>query len=88
MAEPVDIDCKILRFEDNPKGGQNCFVKCSIGQRTWVKEVWLNYDRPISTEEFRRDLAKHIWPKDEADNLRFVKEEADAPFKLSVTKKP
>lgn len=86
MANQVAVNCKILRFEDNPKGGQNVFVECSIGKRIWVKEVWVNYDRPISLEEFKRDLKKVIWPKQEEDNLRFVKEEADNPFTIKVNR--
>lgn len=84
MAQNIDVNCKILRFEDNPKGGQNVFVECSIGQRTWIKEVWCNYDRPISPEEFKRELKKVIWPKEETDNLRFVKEDAEKPFVIKV----
>lgn len=86
MAESVEIECKILRFENNPKGGQNIFVECSIGKRTWVREVWGNYDRPISLEEFKRDLKKVIWPKDDPDNLRYVKEEAEKPFTIKVNR--
>ncbi len=86
MAKIVEVACKVLRFEDNPKGGQNVFVECSIGQRTWIKEVWVNYDRPISFEEFKKDLKKVIWPKNDEDQLRYVKEEADVPFTIKVNR--
>ena len=86
MAEQ-SIKCKILRFEDNPKGGQNVFIECSIGKRTWVKEIFCIYDRPISMEEFKRELKTKLWPKDEKDNLRFVKEEADKTFEINVERK-
>ena len=87
MAEKLEVTCKILKFEDNPKGGQNVYVECSIGQRTWVKEVWVNYDRPISFEEFKRDLKKIIWLKNEDDNLRYVKEVAGQEFVVKATRK-
>lgn len=84
MAEQTEVDCKILRFENNSKGGQNVFIECSIGQRTWIKEVWCNYDRPISMEEFKSEISQHIWPKNEDDNLRYIKEEAQKPFSLLI----
>ena len=84
MVGKVEVKCKVLRFEDNPKGGQNVFVECSVGQRVWIKEVWVNYDRPISFEEFKRDLEKIVWPKNDEDNLRYVKEEADKEFTINV----
>jgi len=88
MADKVEVKCKVLEFRDNPKGGTNVLVECTVGKRTWVKEVWVNYERPISMEEFKRDLAKIIWPKNESDNLRFVKQEADEPFTLKVAPEP
>lgn len=86
MAENAEINCQIIRFEENPKGGQNVFVECSIGKRIWTKEVWVNYDRPISFEEFKRDLKKVIWPKNDEDQLRFVKEEAEKPFTIKTNR--
>ena len=76
MANDIEVRCKILRFEDNPRGGQNVFIECNIGQRTWIKQVWCNYDRPVSFEEFKLELKKKVWAKNEDDNLRFIKEEA------------
>ncbi len=87
MAARVEVSCKILKFEDNPKGGQNVFVECSVGKRTWIKEIWVNYDRPISMEEFKRDLAKVVWLKNDEDNLRYVKEEAEEPFVIKANRK-
>lgn len=84
MAQNVKVKCKILKIEDNKAGGQNVFVECSIGQRTWIKEMWCKYDRPISMEEFKRDLTKHIWPSAETDDLRYVKEKANEPFEVEV----
>lgn len=80
----VKVECQIARFEDNPKGGVNVLINCKIGMKTWVKEVWLNYDRPISMEEFKRDLKKIVMPTHDDDNLRFVKQEAEKPFTLDI----
>lgn len=80
MAGTVEVKCKIVRFEDNPKGGQNIFIEATIGKRFWIKELWVNYDRPISMEQFKAKLSDKIWPSDETDNLRYVKEEAEEPF--------
>lgn len=80
----LTVHCQIERIEDNPQGGANVFINCRIGLREWVKELWLNYDRPISMEVFKRDLKKVILPKEETDNLRYVKQEADKPFTLDI----
>lgn len=85
----VNVECKILKFEDNPKGGQNVFVECKLGARTWIKTLWVNYDRPISFEEFKRDLAAvTLIPPEPEDPLAYVKEEAEGAFTIEVSRKP
>ena len=79
------VECKILKFEPNPQGGQNVFIECSIGKRVWYIERWLNYNRPISMEEFIEELKKtKIIPDEPEDFLAYVKQEADQPFKVVV----
>lgn len=81
----VKVTFQITRFEDNPKGGQNVFITCTLGKRVWELQRWCNYDKPISMEMFKRDLAKgEIFPKDPDDFLAYVKQEADAPFVLDI----
>ena len=85
MATNTKVECKIIDIADNPQGGQNVFIECKIGQRIWTIERWLNYDRPISMEEFKKDLSKtQIIPEDPKDMLAYVKEEADKPFTLEI----
>lgn len=81
----IKVNCKINRFEDNPTGGVNVFIDCNIGMRTWQREFWVNYDRPISMEKFKKDLKQLIMPTKDEDNLRFVKQEADKPFTLEIS---
>ena len=86
--KPVKIQCKILRFEDNPAGGQNVYIECKIDQHIWVAERWLNLDRPISFEEFKIMFAKSkIIPEKPTDMLAYVKEEASTPFEIEYTPK-
>ncbi len=85
----IKVKCKILKFEDNPKGGTNVWVECTRNKHVWVVERWLNYDRPISMEEFKRELAKtEIIPKKPTDNLWYVKEEAHESFTIEVKNSP
>lgn len=84
--KPIKIKCKILEFKDNPAGGQNVYVECRIGQRVWIAERFLHYDRPISFEEFKREFAKtKVIPEVPEDMLAYVKEEADKPFEIQYT---
>lgn len=81
-----EINCKILRIEDNPKAGQNVFIECRLGQRVWIAERWVNYNRPVSMEQFIKDFKKtEVIPKKPTDPLAYVKQEADQPFVIKYT---
>lgn len=88
VKKPIKISCKILKFEENQKGGQNVFIECRIGQRVWIAERWMNYDAPISFEKFIKDFSEtEVIPKKPKDNLAYVKQEADKPFEIEYTPK-
>lgn len=85
MVKSTQVECKIIDIVNNPNGGQNVFIECKIGQRVWTIERWVNYDRPVSMEEFKKDLLNtQIIPEDPKDMLAYVKEEADEPFMLEI----
>lgn len=84
-SDLVEVQMRILRFENNPAGGQNVFIECKIGMRVWEIQRFLHYDHPVSMEKFKIDLAKtNILPPEETDMLAFVKEESTEPFTLKV----
>lgn len=87
MAEPtVKVECKISDIKAVPNTkAQIVGVEFTIGDRKWFKGFRLNYDRPISMEEFKNELARvGIFPETGEDFLAYVKEDADKPFTLEV----
>lgn len=92
MAEKsrVKVKCKILNIVRSEKSTKEVHayhvdVECSIGQRVWVKQIFVAYDRPISREKFIHDFrAMKILPPEEDDFLAFVKEDADKPFEIEI----
>lgn len=87
MAEQlVDIQCKITDIKAVPNSkAQIVSVEFTLGERKWFKGFRLNYDRPISMEEFQKELVRAgIFPEAEEDFLAYVKEEAQQPFTLQV----
>lgn len=88
MAKTVKLKCKIVDFAQVPNSiMQIVSIEFRLGKRKWHVGFKLAYDRPISMEEFKRELAgraNEIFPKEPEDFLAFVKEEADNPFDLEV----
>ncbi len=86
MAKKLKLECKIHDIKQVPNSTvQIISVHFTLGQRSWYKAFRLNYDRPISMEEFQRDLIKvGVFPEEEHDFLAFIKEEADQPFTIEV----
>ena len=86
MAKKLKLECKIHDIKQVPNSTiQIVSVHFKLGQREWYKGFRLNYDRPISMEEFQRDLIKvGVFPEAEDDFLAFIKEEADQPFTIEV----
>ena len=88
MAGNVTLECKIHDIKKVPGSTiQLVSVHFKLGQREWFKPFRLNYDRPISMEEFKHDLIRAgVFPEAEEDFLAFVKEEADKSFSITVPK--
>jgi hypothetical protein len=88
MAKTVKLRCKIIDFSQVPDSiAQIVKVEFRLGKRVWTVPIRLAYDRPISLEEFKRELAakgSEIFPQQPEDFLAYVKEEADKPFDLEV----
>lgn len=87
MAEPtIDVQCKIADIKAIPNTKKQIVsVEFTLGQRSWFKAFRLEYDRPISMEEFQRELVRvGIFPDAEEDFLAYVKEESDKPFTIKV----
>lgn len=86
MAETKQLTCKIVDIKPIPNSpAQIVSVEFTLGQRVWHKGFRLNYDRPISMEEFKRELIRvGPFPDTPEDFLAFVKEEADEPFIIEV----
>lgn len=86
MAKTVAVECEILDIQPIPNTlMQLVSIKFKLGEREWTRAFRLAYDRPISMEEFKRDLAsKEIIPSDPDDFLAFVKEEVGKKFTLEI----
>lgn len=87
MAESiVNVECKIADIKQIPNTKKQIVsVHFTLGERKWFKAFRLEYDRPISMEEFKRELARvGIFPEAEEDFLAYVKEEADKPFTIEI----
>ena len=57
-------------------------LKLADGERTWKRALQINYDRPVSLEEFQHDLAKmDLWPE---DNYFYLREAVGKSFDLEV----
>lgn len=87
MAElTVKVECQIVDIKPVPNTpNQIVSVKFKLGEREWFKGFRLAYDRPISMEEFQREMKRvGIFPEVEEDFLAYVKEEADKPFTLEI----
>lgn len=87
MAESiVNVECKITDIKHIPNTKKQIVsVAFTVGERKWFKAFRLEYDRPISMEEFKRELARvGIFPEAEEDFLAYVKEEADKPFTIVI----
>ncbi len=84
------LECKINDIKAVPNTTmQIVSVNFKIGQREWNKAFRLNYDRPISMEEFKREVVRAgPFPEDVDDFLAYVKEEADQPFQIEVEDLP
>lgn len=84
------VQCKIKDIKQVPNStAQIVSVEFTIGQRSWHKGFRLDYDRPISMEEFQRELVRvGIFPDVPEDFLSFVKEEAEKPFIVEVEETP
>lgn len=80
------VQCKILDFAFVPNTNiQIVSMEFTLGKRVWRKGFRLSFDRPISMEEFKLELARHdIMPTEPEDFLTYVKEEADKPFELEI----
>lgn len=90
MAENIiGIDCKIIDIQPIPNTAKQIVsIQFTLGQRTWFKAFRLEYDRPISMEEFKKELVRvGVFPDQEEDFLIYVKEEAEKPFKIEVERK-
>lgn len=87
MAETtVNVKCKIADIKPIPNTNKQIVsVEFTLGERKWFKGFRLEYDRPISMEEFQRELVRvGIFPDAEEDFLAYVKEESDKPFTIQV----
>lgn len=87
MAQPVvKIQCKIADIKPIPNTAKQIVsVEFTLGERKWFKAFRLEYDRPISMEEFKRELVRvGVFPEAEEDFLAYVKEESDKPFEIEV----
>lgn len=87
MAEQtVAITCKIADIKPIPNTAKQIVsVEFTLGERQWFKAFRLEYDRPISMEEFKRELIRAgVFPEQEEDFLAYVKEESDKPFNIEV----
>lgn len=85
MADKImTVECKIADIKPIPNTKKQIVsVEFSVGTRKWFKAFRLEYDRPISMEEFKRELVRvGIFPDAEEDFLAYVKEESDKPFTL------
>lgn len=90
MAEQtVKIACKIADIKPIPNTSKQIVsVEFTLGERKWFKGFRLEYDRPISMEEFQREMIRvGVFPEVEEDFLAYVKEEADKPFTIEVERK-
>jgi hypothetical protein len=90
-SELKKVTCKIVDIKDIPaveesSAGQIVSVHFTFGEKEWYKAFRLAYDRPISMEEFKRELVRvGIWPD---DFLAYVKAEREKPFELTVEGPP
>lgn len=87
MAEStVNVQCKIADIKPIPNSKKQIVsIEFTLGERKWFKAFRLEYDRPISMEEFQRELIRvGIFPDAEEDFLAYVKEESDKPFTIEV----
>lgn len=82
----VKIECKIQDIKEIPNTKKQIVsVHFKLGEREWFKGFRLEYDRPISMEEFQRELVRvGVFPVAEEDFLAYVKEEAGSPFTIEV----
>lgn len=80
------IQCKITDIQAIPNSKiQLVVVNFKVGKREWHKGFRLNYDRPISLEEFKKELVRAgPFPDEDEDFLQYVKQEADKPFTIEV----
>jgi hypothetical protein len=85
-SELAKLVCKIADIKAVPNSAaQIVSVEFTLGQRTWHKAFRLNYDRPISMEEFKREVVRAgPFPEQPEDFLAYVKQEADKPFEIEV----
>ncbi len=86
MGQSVEIECKIADIKPIPNTAKQIVsVEFTLGERKWFKAFRLEYDRPISMEEFKRELVRvGVFPEVEEDFLAYVKEESEKPFKIEV----
>lgn len=87
MAEQtLKVECKIVDIKAVPNSkAQIVSVQFKLGDREWFKGFRLNYDRPISMEEFQKELLRAgVFPDAEEDFLAYVKEESQKPFTIEV----
>lgn len=89
MAQKSTVVCKINDIKKVPGStAQIVSVHFKLGQKEWNKAFRLNYDRPISLEEFKRELVRAgIYPLEDDDFLAYVKYEANEPFTIEVESK-
>lgn len=82
----VNVECKIADIKQIPNTKKQIVsVEFTLGDRKWFKGFRLEYDRPISMEEFKRELVRAgVFPDAEEDFLAYVKEEAKTPFTIEV----
>lgn len=86
MDNLTKIECRVKDIKAVPNTAKQIVsVEFKLGDRVWHKGYRLEYDRPISMEEFKHEIVRvGVFPDDELDFLAFIKEEADKPFIIEV----
>lgn len=88
LTEKIEI--KILDLQPLPASViepelQRYLISCEFkqGKAVWRRAWRVQYDRPISLEEFKRDLAEmDISPKDQSDYFSDIKASINKPFEI------
>jgi hypothetical protein len=83
----IKINYKITDIEELLGGAYLIALELNDGIKTWQKAFRINYGRPISLEEFERDLKQRNLLPDEENYSVYLKEEIGKPHSIEISSK-